>query len=141
MHNFVGSVEFITEDLIPALESGDYTQTVRKLQGVDGSMCCLGVACDITDWIRWDSANSARNENNVNDYPGTSMPPAGWQYDFNGTPVDREALKAHEWDSEVAVDDFGELEICHILAAINDTSEDFGPTIKALKIMTGTYEG
>lgn len=32
---------------LTALESDDYTQTKGMLHSVDGSFCCLGVACDL----------------------------------------------------------------------------------------------
>ena len=38
---------------VAALRSGDYQQTQNRLHALDGSMCCLGVLCDIEidgDW-------------------------------------------------------------------------------------------
>ena len=34
-------------ELVAALRSGKYTQTTGALHRVDGSMCCLGVACSL----------------------------------------------------------------------------------------------
>lgn len=42
------NVEFIRDEWLPALRSGDYTQGTSSLHNLkDNTWCCLGVACDL----------------------------------------------------------------------------------------------
>ena len=52
-------------DWVAALRSGKYKQTRKRLKDKDGSMCCLGVACDLIapdDWV--DSGDFYRFDGN-----------------------------------------------------------------------------
>ncbi len=49
---------------INALESGDYQQTTGRLRRGD-AMCCLGVACDISDISNWTKNDRYMGEKDV----------------------------------------------------------------------------
>lgn len=40
-------------ELVDALRSGKYEQGIGKLKRLNGGMCCLGVACDISGLGEW----------------------------------------------------------------------------------------
>jgi len=62
----------IKKQWLKALRSGKYRQTRGKLKSQDGSMCCLGVLCDIQK-VEWERSGVHYFIYGRNDVPPKSL--------------------------------------------------------------------
>jgi hypothetical protein len=125
-------VAFVRDELIPALESGEYKKGKSRLHTLnDDSWCCLGVACDLLD--KNGHVALERKEEAYDTWSEKTGRCEVFNNSFGGLP--------YAAQNYLGICSQGELQYAgyhglgSTLAGINDNNDTFEPVVVALRGM------